>query len=71
MKLGVFGGTFDPPHVGHLIVAEDAAAALSLDRILFVPTAGSSSPVVGPGQSGCLGATRDVGRYAGLGTRCP
>ncbi|KPK62866.1 MAG: hypothetical protein AMS21_07070 [Gemmatimonas sp. SG8_38_2] len=38
MKLGIFGGTFDPPHVGHLIVAEDAAAALGLDRILFVPT---------------------------------
>jgi nicotinate-nucleotide adenylyltransferase len=37
MKLGIFGGTFDPPHIGHLIVADDALAALGLDRILFVP----------------------------------
>jgi nicotinate-nucleotide adenylyltransferase len=38
MRLGIFGGTFDPPHVGHLIVAEDVAAALGLDKILFIPT---------------------------------
>ena len=37
MRLGVFGGTFDPPHVGHLIVAQDAVLALDLDRVLFVP----------------------------------
>lgn len=37
--VGIFGGTFDPPHVGHLIVAQDAALALGLDRILFVPSA--------------------------------
>ncbi|MGD2215956.1 MAG: nicotinate-nucleotide adenylyltransferase [Gemmatimonadales bacterium] len=37
MRLGIFGGSFDPPHVGHLIVADDAAASLSLDRLLFIP----------------------------------
>lgn len=37
-RLGIFGGSFDPPHIGHLIVADDAAAALALDRVLFVPT---------------------------------
>lgn len=37
MRTGVFGGTFDPPHVGHLIVAQDAHAGLGLDRILFIP----------------------------------
>lgn len=37
MKLGIFGGTFDPPHIGHLIVADDAMSVLGLDRILFVP----------------------------------
>ncbi len=37
MRLGIFGGTFDPPHVGHLIVADDALAALGLDRVVFLP----------------------------------
>ncbi len=37
MRLAVFGGTFDPPHLGHLIVAQDACLALALDRVLFVP----------------------------------
>lgn len=39
INIGLFGGTFDPPHVGHLIVAQDAVLALGLDRILFVPAA--------------------------------
>ncbi|HEX7243028.1 MAG TPA: nicotinate-nucleotide adenylyltransferase [Longimicrobiaceae bacterium] len=39
MRIGVFGGTFDPPHHGHLIVAADVHAALGLDRVLFVPAA--------------------------------
>lgn len=39
MRIGVFGGTFDPPHLGHLIVASDAHRALELDRLLFVPSA--------------------------------
>jgi nicotinate-nucleotide adenylyltransferase len=36
-KLGVFGGTFDPPHVAHLIIAEEAAQTFGLERVLFVP----------------------------------
>ena len=39
MRLGVLGGTFDPPHVGHLLAASDAFEALGLDRLLFVPAA--------------------------------
>lgn len=39
MNVGIFGGTFDPPHLGHLIAAQDACAALSLDRLYFVPAA--------------------------------
>jgi nicotinate-nucleotide adenylyltransferase len=39
VRIGIFGGSFDPPHVGHLILAQDAMAALSLDRLLVIPTA--------------------------------
>jgi nicotinate-nucleotide adenylyltransferase len=35
-RLGIFGGTFDPPHVGHLVVAVNARHALALDRVLLV-----------------------------------
>jgi len=37
VRVGVFGGTFDPPHLGHLIIAEEAREALGLQRVLFVP----------------------------------
>ncbi|MFW6135900.1 MAG: nicotinate-nucleotide adenylyltransferase [Chloroflexota bacterium] len=36
-RLGVMGGTFDPPHYGHLVLAENARVQLQLDRVLFVP----------------------------------
>jgi len=39
LRVGVFGGSFDPPHVGHLLAAVDAFEALSLDRLIFVPAA--------------------------------
>jgi nicotinate-nucleotide adenylyltransferase len=39
MRIGVLGGTFDPPHHGHLIAASDAFHALALDRMLLVPAA--------------------------------
>ena len=39
MRLGIFGGTFDPPHVGHLLAASDAIEHLTLDRLVFVPAA--------------------------------
>lgn len=38
MRIGVFGGTFDPPHVGHLILAAEARDQLRLERILWVVT---------------------------------
>ncbi len=36
MKLGIFGGTFDPPHWGHLILAEAAREQLQLDQVLWL-----------------------------------
>lgn len=36
-RVGLFGGTFDPIHMGHLIVAEEARAQLDLERVIFVP----------------------------------
>ncbi len=37
MKLCLFGGTFDPPHVGHLVIAETIQESERFDRIVFVP----------------------------------
>jgi len=54
VRLGLFGGTFDPPHVGHLLAASDAFEALKLDRLVFIPNAvqplkaGTSGTVVAP-----------------------
>jgi len=39
MRVAFFGGTFDPPHRGHLAVARAAAKEFSLDTVLFAPTA--------------------------------
>src|SRR2546423_4070763 len=37
VRLGLLGGTFDPIHTGHLVIAEVARHALSLDQVIFVP----------------------------------
>jgi nicotinate-nucleotide adenylyltransferase len=38
MNIGLFGGTFDPPHLGHLILAMESASQLELDRLLWMVT---------------------------------
>lgn len=37
MKICLFGGTFDPPHIGHLLIAQTICEAESFDKILFIP----------------------------------
>jgi nicotinate-nucleotide adenylyltransferase len=39
VRIGLFGGSFDPPHVGHWLAAVDAHDALALDRVDFIPAA--------------------------------
>ena len=54
MRIGVLGGTFDPPHVGHLIAAVDAYERLELDKLIFIPTANQplkqDKPAVAPAK---------------------
>lgn len=38
VRTGILGGTFDPPHLGHLVLAAAARRALNLDRVVFVPS---------------------------------
>ena len=56
MRIGVLGGSFNPPHVGHLILASDACEALGLDKLLIVPAA--ANPLKGENASGAAPADR-------------
>lgn len=52
-RIGIFGGTFDPPHVGHLVVAGDVARHLDLDRMIWLPAGHpphKATQVVSPGS---------------------
>jgi nicotinate-nucleotide adenylyltransferase len=54
LRVGIFGGAFDPPHFGHLAAAQEVREALNLDRLLLIPAATSPfkahDPAVGRGH---------------------
>jgi nicotinate-nucleotide adenylyltransferase len=49
MRIALFGGTFDPPHRGHIAIARAAADALELDKVLFAPTGRQPLKTAAPG----------------------
>src|SRR5215831_12836425 len=53
-KIGIYGGTFDPVHHAHLILARDALETLGLDEVIFVPAAISPLKKAAPVASGEL-----------------
>jgi nicotinate-nucleotide adenylyltransferase len=63
VRLGIFGGTFDPPHTGHLLAASDAVDALELDVLWFIPNA--TQPLKGPGHGSPLQRLEMVQRLTG------
>ena len=50
-RIGIFGGSFDPPHIGHFYCALIAAEKLGLDRLLVIPTAIQPHKLEGPSAS--------------------
>ena len=52
MKIGIYGGTFNPPHLGHLAAARAAMAALGLDRLVFIPAGVPPHKELAPGSPG-------------------
>jgi nicotinate-nucleotide adenylyltransferase len=57
-RLGVLGGSFDPPHVAHLAIASEACHALHLERVLFVPAA--APPHKGDGERTSAGVRLEL-----------
>ena len=52
MKIGIYGGSFNPPHLGHLAAAKAAMAALELDRLVFIPAGDPPHKALAPGSPG-------------------
>ena len=50
MKIGIYGGSFNPPHLGHLAAARAAVAALELDKLVFIPAGVPPHKTLAPGS---------------------
>ena len=51
-RIGIYGGTFNPPHIGHMRAAAHAADALKLDRLLLIPNGSAPHKIVADGATG-------------------
>lgn len=72
MKIGVYGGTFNPPHLGHLAAARAVFELLGLDRLLLIPAGmppHKAMPQGSPSAAQRLEMTRLAGEQLGLGDR--
>ena len=72
MNIGIYGGTFDPPHKGHIAAAKAAVSALHLDRLLLIPDAVPPHKALPEGSSTAeqrLEMTRMAGEQLGLGSK--
>lgn len=69
MRIGVLGGTFDPPHVGHFLAAVDAFDALSLDKLIFVPASAQPLKTGTPALASAEDRLEMVRRAVGDDTR--
>ncbi len=70
MKIGIYGGTFDPPHLGHMEAARTALEQMNLDRLIIIPDC--EPPHKGPGRGGHAPAEAEMaahGRWLGPGRR--
>jgi nicotinate-nucleotide adenylyltransferase len=54
LRIGVYGGTFNPPHLGHMTSARAAIGALGLEKLLFIPAAAPPHKVLPEGSAGPL-----------------
>ncbi|MDA1017113.1 MAG: nicotinate-nucleotide adenylyltransferase [Planctomycetota bacterium] len=68
LRIGIFGGTFDPVHLGHLVLAESCRETCELDEIWFVPAACSPHKTAANVTSGT--ARRDMLEFATAGAAC-
>lgn len=50
MRVGILGGTFNPPHIAHLVCAQEAHAQLGLDRVLLMPAGEPPHKTLAPGD---------------------